>query len=168
MTLYPEELIYTETVATPPYKVIENEETISIELDKGKQFIEVPVDLTAIPLFVRAGSIIPMGPARQFTSEQSDEPLEICIYPGEDASFTLYEDEGDNYHYEEGLFSTIELKWDEAGSVFTIGEWKGAFPGMKQTRNFRVVLVKSDTESGSDENESAVTITYNGMEKIFK
>lgn len=135
---------------------------------EGGRLLEVPVDLTAIPLFVRAGSIIPMGPARQFTSEQSDEPLEICIYPGGDASFTLYEDEGDNYHYEEGLFSTIELKWDEAGSVFTIGERKGAFPGMKQTRNFRLVLVKPNTERDTDGNETAVTITYSGKKKSIQ
>lgn len=135
---------------------------------EGGRLLEVPVDLTAIPLFVRAGSIIPMGPARQLTSEQSDEPLEICIYPGGDASFTLYEDEGDNYHYEEGLFSTIELKWDEAGSVFTIGERKGAFPGMKQTRNFRLVLVKPNTERDTDGNETAVTITYSGKKKSIQ
>ncbi|MEN6588358.1 MAG: DUF5110 domain-containing protein [Proteiniphilum sp.] len=109
-----------------------------------------------------------MGPARQFTSEQSDEPIEIRIYPGQDTSFTLYEDEGDNYHYEEGLFSTIELKWDEAGSVFTIGERKGAFPGMKQTRNFRLVLVKPDTERDTDGNETAVTITHSGKKKSIQ
>ncbi len=135
---------------------------------EGGRLLEVPVDLTAIPLFVKAGSIIPMGPARQFTSEQSDEPLEICIYPGRDASFTLYEDEGDNYHYETGLFSTIELKWNEAESTLTIGNREGSFPGMEQTRTFRLRLVKPETKKDADENESAVIITYHGKEKSLK
>lgn len=127
--------------------------------------VDVHTDIKTLPLFVKAGSIIPMGPLRQFTSQQSDEPLEIRIYPGGDASFTLYEDEGNNYHYEEGLFSIIELKWDEETATFTVGERKGSFPGMEKIKPFRVVLVKPVTTTDTDKAETSVTITYTGKEK---
>lgn len=127
---------------------------------EGGRILDVPVDLTAIPLFVRAGSIIPMGPAKQFTSQSSGEPMEIRIYPGADASFTLYEDEGDNYQYEKGIFSSIEMKWDDAAATLTIGTRKGTFPGMEKSRTFRLLVVKPRTEK----NET-VTINYNGKRK---
>ena len=127
---------------------------------EGGRIMDVPVDLTAIPLFVRAGSIIPMGPAKQFTSQSSGEPMEIRIYPGADASFTLYEDEGDNYQYEKGIFSSIEMKWDDAAATLTIGTRKGTFPGMEKSRTFRLLVVKPRTEK----NET-VTINYNGKRK---
>lgn len=138
------------------------------KLHEGGKFIEVPVDLTAIPLFVRAGSIIPLGPTRQYTSEQTGEPMEICIYPGGDISYTLYEDEGDNYHYEEGLFSTIGLSWDDSESTLTIADREGTFPGMKQSRTFRLRLVKPACEKDAIVNETTVTITYHGMKKNIK
>lgn len=136
-----------------------------IDFRSGEQFeggriLDVPVDLTAIPLFVRAGSIIPMGPAGQQTSQPSDEPMEIRIYPGSDASFTLYEDEGDNYHYEKGLCSTIEMRWNESAATLTIGARKGTFPGMEHHRTFRLLVMKPQSDPGE-----TVTITYNGKRK---
>ena len=101
-----------------------------------------------------------MGPAKQFTSQSSGEPMEIRIYPGADASFTLYEDEGDNYQYEKGIFSSIEMKWDDAAATLTIGTRKGTFPGMEKSRTFRLLVVKPRTEK----NET-VTINYNGKRK---
>lgn len=69
---------------------------------KGGETVDVDIDLTKIPLFVKAGSILPLGPTRQFASEETDEPWEILIYPGADATYSVYEDEGNNYNYEKG------------------------------------------------------------------
>ena len=138
------------------------------KLYEGGRFIEVPVDLTAIPLFVRAGAIIPMGTARQYASQQTEEPMEIRIYPGTDASFTLYEDEGDNYHYEKGLFSTIGLSWDDSESTLTIADREGTFPGMVQTRTFRLRLCKPASDKEATGNESTVKITYHGRKKSIQ
>jgi alpha-D-xyloside xylohydrolase len=91
--------------------------------------------------------------------------VEIRIYPGADATFTLYDDEGDNYHYEKGAYSTIELKWDEETATFTVGERKGSFPGMEKIKPFRVVLVKPVTTTDTDKAETSVTITYTGKKK---
>ena len=135
---------------------------------EGGHIIEVPVDLTAIPLFVRAGAIIPMGAARQYASQQTEEPMEIRIYPGADATFTLYEDEGDNYHYEKGLFSTIGLSWDDSQSTLTIGNREGTFPGMVQTRTFRLRLCKPHSDREANGNESTVTLTYHGRKKSIQ
>lgn len=132
---------------------------------KGGVFVEIPVDLSTIPLFIKSGSIIPLGPAKQFASQQIDEPIEVRVYPGADATFMLYEDEGDFYHYEEGQYSTIELEWDEATSTFTIGDREGTFSGMEQTKYFRIILVKPYIGTKTEEKERAVIIHYHGKKK---
>ncbi len=134
----------------------------------GAQEIRVPASINAIPLFIKAGSIIPMGPLKQYSSQQVDEPIEIRIYPGKNASFTLYEDEGDNYNYEQGLYSTIELTWNDSEGTLTIGERKGSFPGMSQTRSFRVVMVKPLEEGEQSVIKTSVTINYEGKETTCK
>ncbi|MEJ2616051.1 MAG: DUF5110 domain-containing protein [Ignavibacteriaceae bacterium] len=99
------------------------------KVEAGKEIsTDAPID--KIPLFVKAGSIIPMGPFIQYSTEKPAEPIEIRIYPGENGSFTLYEDENDNYNYEKGIYSTIKFNWDDSNHEFTIGERKGSFPGM--------------------------------------
>lgn len=138
------------------------------EKRKGGMHIDVPADIETLPLFVKAGSIIPMGAAVQYASQPSDEPMEIRIYPGADASFTLYEDEGDNYHYEKGVYSTIELKWDEATATFTAGKREGSFPGMEKRQQFRVVLIKPAGNTHHEKSETAVSISYNGKKKIIR
>jgi alpha-D-xyloside xylohydrolase len=107
---------------------------------------EAPID--QIPLFIRAGSILPFGPTEQYTSEKRTDTLEIRIYPGADGRFTLYEDENDNYDYEKGLFSTIDFRWDEQAKTLSIGDRKGGFPGMAKERVFNVVVVKGTGVSG--------------------
>ena len=92
--------------------------------------------ISEIPVFVRSGSIIPMGLDVEYTSEKPWDCLEIDLYPGADGTFTLYEDEGDGYGYENGAFSTIEFRWDEATAELTIGARKGSFPGMLRERDF--------------------------------
>ena len=94
--------------------------------------------------------------------------MEIRIYPGADATFTLYEDEGDNYHYEKGLFSTIGLSWDDSQSTLTIGNREGTFPGMVQTRTFRLRLCKPHSDREANGNESTVTLTYHGRKKSIQ
>lgn len=104
----------------------------------GGKAIDAPAPLDRIPLYVRAGSIIPMGPDLEYSSEKAADPIEIRVYPGADGDFTLYEDENDTYHYEQGVYATIPLHWDDSSKTLTIGERKGSFPGMLQTRTFQV------------------------------
>ncbi|MDQ1769282.1 DUF5110 domain-containing protein [Labilibaculum sp. A4] len=121
---------------------------------------EAPIDL--IPLYVKAGSILPWGPEVQYASEKKWDDLEIRIYPGADGEFTLYEDEGDNYNYEKGAYSTISFKWDDAQQTLSISDRKGEFSGMLSERQFRLVLVNSISGTGLAENTPVRTVTYIG------
>jgi alpha-D-xyloside xylohydrolase len=106
----------------------------------GGQTIAAPAPLDTLPLYVRAGAIVPMGPDRQYTGEAPDAPVELHVYTGADGSFRLYEDEGDGYHYEQGAFSTIDVHWHDAARRLTIDARAGRFPGMPEQREFHVVL----------------------------
>lgn len=106
----------------------------------GGQTVNLTTTIKSIPMFVREGSIIPLGPQMQFTSEKPLDSLEIRIYPGADASLTLYEDEGDNYNYEKGIFATILLTWNDKSQCLTIGKRQGSYPGMPETRLFRITM----------------------------
>ena len=97
-----------------------------------------------IPMFVRAGSILPVGPEMQYVSEKPWDNLEIRIYPGRDAEFTLYEDEGDNYNYENGAYTETTFRWDDSARTLNIADRKGEYKGMLKKRNFNVVLVSAD------------------------
>ncbi len=110
---------------------------------KGGQTISRPTHIETIPLYVRAGGIVPLGPDVQYTSEKPWDNLEIRVYPGADGHFTLYEDEGDTYRYEDGAFSTILFSLK--GRVLTIGRRQGSFDGMLANRNFRIVLPDGKT-----------------------
>jgi alpha-D-xyloside xylohydrolase len=116
----------------------------------GGQEIEKETPIDILPLYVKAGSIIPMGPFQQYTSEKKPDTLEVRIYAGADGHFTLYEDEGDNYNYEKGMYSTIDLTWNDKARVLTINDRKGSFPGMLQKRIFNIVLVNKNTAVGMD------------------
>jgi alpha-glucosidase (family GH31 glycosyl hydrolase) len=107
-------------------------------------FKEIPIDL--IPIYVKSGSIVPM---MQSTSE-ADGSVEIRVYEGADGTFTLYEDENDNYNYEKGVYSTIPMKWNNATRTFSIGARKGSFPGMLQNRTFRIVMVSNNKGAGME------------------
>ncbi len=115
----------------------------------GGRIIKAEAPIDKIPLFVKAGSIIPMGPAMQYAEEKID-PIEIRIYPGADGEFTLYEDENNNYNYEKGIYSTITFTWDDAKKVLTIGDRRGEFPGMLSERKFKIVLVDKNKGTGMD------------------
>ena len=132
----------------------------------GGQVVEVAAPLERIPVFVRAGSIVPMGPVRQHSGEAPDAPLELHVYPGRDASFTLYEDEGDGYAYEQGAFATVEIRWDDRARLLTIGGRTGAYPGMPGVREVAVTLHPiaegSGTAAVANEGLEARAFSYAG------
>ena len=107
---------------------------------KGGQSVTLETALDRVPMFVRAGSILPLAPEMQYVGEKTWENLELRIFPGADGQFTLYEDEGDSYNYERGVYSTVSFSWNNKTRTLTIGERQGNYPGMLQTRLFTVVL----------------------------
>ena len=107
---------------------------------KGGQDVTLETTLDRVPMFVRAGSILPLGPEMQYVGEKAWDNLEMRVYPGANGSFTLYEDEGDNYNYEKGAYATITFQWNDSKKQLTIGERKGQYPGMLQKRHFTIVL----------------------------
>ncbi|KAA0129555.1 DUF5110 domain-containing protein [Chryseobacterium sp. SN22] len=110
------------------------------EKHKGGQEIEKSVNLQSIPLYVKAGCIIPFGPDVQFATEKKWDDLTVRIYPGTDADFILYEDEFDNYNYEKGASTEIPFYWNEKSKTLTIDTRKGKFKGMIEKRNFNLIL----------------------------
>jgi alpha-D-xyloside xylohydrolase len=107
---------------------------------KGGQSVTIQATLDQVPMYVRAGSILPLGPEMQYVGEKSWDNLELRVYPGADGSFVLYEDEGDNYNYEKGIYSTITFQWNDKSKILTIGARQGSYPGMLQQRQFTIVL----------------------------
>ncbi len=107
----------------------------------GGQEVTLTTTIDKMPLFVKAGSIIPFGPAVQFATEKKWDKLEIRFYEGANGEFSLYEDENDNYNYEKGIYSTINFKWDDKSKTLTIADRKGTFPGMLAERKFHVVKI---------------------------
>jgi alpha-D-xyloside xylohydrolase len=138
------------------------------KLIQGGQTIDAPAPIETIPLFVRAGSIVPMGPYLQFATEKAADPIEIRVYTGANATFILYEDENDTYNYESGKYSTIAMSWNEAEKSFAIGDRKGEFPGMLKDRTFRIVWVSEKNGVGIEPAGQAATIQYKGKEIKIK
>jgi alpha-D-xyloside xylohydrolase len=132
------------------------------EVDGGRT-IEAAAPVDRIPLYVRGGSIVPLGPDLEYASQKPADPIELRIYPGADASFTLYEDEGDNYNYEKGSHATIAIGWDEAGRKLTIGERQGQFTGMLNAHTFHIVFVGENRGGGIEPTAQADKIVeYSG------
>lgn len=124
----------------------------------GGQELSTLAPLAYAPLYVKAGSIIPLGPDVQYTNEKPWDNLDIIVYPGANGEFTLYEDEGDNYNYEKGLYSTITFKWNDKSGVLTIDKRQGSFPGMLTQRTFNVKIAGT----------SGKAISYNGKRTTVK
>ena len=114
------------------------------DLLDGGQTIAADAPISRCPLYVKEGSILPLGPDVQYANENKYDNIDIVVYPGKDASFLLYEDEGDNYNYEKGKYSTILLKWDDKAKRLTIGKRSGSFDGMPLSRKFNVKIVGDD------------------------
>ena len=107
---------------------------------KGGQNVTLETTIDRVPMFVRAGSILPLGPEMQYVGEKKWDNLEMHVYPGANGSFVLYEDEGDNYNYEKGAYATITFQWNDSKKVLTIGDRQGNYPGMLKTRTFTIVM----------------------------
>lgn len=135
---------------------------------KGGQWVKADATIDKIPLFVRQGAIIPMGPVMQYTSEKKDGEWEIRIYPGANGSFTVYEDEGDNYKYEQGSYSTYRLDWNDKQNTLTISDRNGTFPGVPTSRKLRLVKVGKGSGVGIIETTKEQCIEYNGRKLVVK
>jgi alpha-D-xyloside xylohydrolase len=116
--------------------------------------------INIMPLFVRAGSIVPLGPVVQYAMEKPADPLELRVYRGADGKFTLYEDEGDNYDYEKGKYATIPIFWNDARNTLEIGKRQGSFPGMLKERTFQVVFVSPGHGTGMEAESHADTVIH--------
>ena len=129
---------------------------------QGGQKLTVEAPYERMPLYVKAGSIVPFGPSVQYAMEKQPDVITLYVYGGADADFTLYEDEGDNYGYEQGRYATIPMHYSEADGKLTIGERQGDFPGMLQQRVFKVVKVSKDHPVAFNEDVAAKTVEYKG------
>lgn len=130
----------------------------------GGERVNVKAPIDTLPLFVRAGAIVPMGPVVQHAEAQTGKPLEIRIYRGANGSFELYDDAGDGFGYQQGQRSVIRFDWNEANQVLSIGAAEGSFPGMSASRIFKLVWV--DERHGAGQAEAASpqkTLTYTGQ-----
>ena len=129
----------------------------------GGQTLQAAAPLERMPLFVRAGSIIPTGPVQQYVDEKKDAPLTVVVYTGADGEFSLYEDDGKGYGYEKGEFSRIPLKWNEKTGELSIGARQGSFPGMQATREVRVRWISGPrADAGTLEPATDATVQYDG------
>ncbi len=135
----------------------------------GGQAIDAPAPYDAMPVHVRAGSIVPFGPELQWTGEKPADPVTLFVYAGADGAFTLYEDDGLTYGYEKGAFSRIPLRWNDATATLTIGQRRGSFPGMLASRTFEVVVVGKTKPVGfSFEPKADRTVRYDGAEVVVR
>jgi alpha-D-xyloside xylohydrolase len=116
----------------------------------GDQRILSPASVETIPLYVRAGSILPMGPEIEYATQKSASPIELRIYPGADGNFELYSDEGDSYNYEKGVHAAIPILWNDAARTLTIGKRSGSYPGMEGDVVFHVVVVGPHHGAGQE------------------
>jgi alpha-D-xyloside xylohydrolase len=131
----------------------------------GGRMTNAIAPLEHLPLYVRAGSILPLGPDEEWSTQKPADPIEIRIYRGADGDFSLYEDENDNYNYEKGTYATIPLHWDDTTHALTIGDRKGQFPGMLENRTFHVVFVRPNHGVGvNPADEIDKTVQYSGKQ----
>ncbi|MDP4248299.1 MAG: glycoside hydrolase family 31 protein, partial [Bacteroidota bacterium] len=117
---------------------------------EGGQTVDADASIGTLPLYVRAGSIVPLGPDVEYATEPTAKATELRIYPGADGSFPVYEDQGDGYDYEHGAYATYTLSWNDRSHELTVSDRKGSFPGMRQSTLFHVVLVRPGHGSGPD------------------
>jgi len=119
---------------------------------------ETPLDI--IPIYAKAGAVIPVGPAVQYAVKKNWDNLKVSVYPGANGDFTLYEDEYDNYNYENGKFSEIKFHWDDKSRTLKIADRTGAFTGMLQDRKFDIVIAPAGSNMGNS--KIVKSVAYNG------
>jgi alpha-D-xyloside xylohydrolase len=125
---------------------------------EGGQTLTVDAPYEHIPLYVRGGSILPVGPEMQYSDEKQPDVIDLYVFAGRDGQFNLYEDEGTNYNYEKGQYALIPFAYNEAEGTLTVGARQGEFPGMLKERTFRVIVGK----------QQPVEVTYNGAAQTVK
>ena len=131
----------------------------------GGQTVDADAPLKRMPLFVRAGSIVPVGPEIQYTSEKPGGDITLFVFTGADGSFDLYEDDGVSYAYEKGNFSRIPIRYDSAKNSLVIGARTGTFAGMPEERTFKVRWIKDGAKAQADLDAPAdATVSYKGAE----
>jgi alpha-D-xyloside xylohydrolase len=131
----------------------------------GGQTVKADAPQDKIPLFVKAGSIVPMGKFLQYTSEKPMDTLELRVYTGADGQFTLYNDEGNNYNYEKGKYTVIPFKWSEQQQTLTIDRQQGTYTGALKKCVLHIVWVNESNGKGIEISPKAKTVVYTG-EKI--
>ena len=139
------------------------------EMIEGGREISRECPISIMPLYIKAGSILPLGPKVQYTSEKKWNDLDICIYPGANGEFTLYEDEFDNYDYEKGAFTSIRFTWDDANRTLTISDRNGSYPGMLKNRRFNLTVMKPGKQNAETVMIKAdKRVSYSGKKMSFK
>ena len=134
----------------------------------GRQRLTVDAPYERIPLYIREGAIIPYGPDMQYNNEKPASEITLYVYGGKDGSFTLYEDEGVNYNYEEGAYATISFIYNDAEGVLTIGDRTGEFPGMLKERSFNIVKVDKNRSQPFDLDVKGIVVKYDGKQRTVK
>lgn len=136
---------------------------------QGGQEIVADAPISRMPLYVRAGSIIPLGPEIEYANEKPNGPIELRVYTGADGSFDLYGDEGDSYDYEKGAHATIPIQWNESTHTLTIGDRVGNYPGMADAMKINIVWVSPGHGTGEvvDAHPSR-TVIYKGVRTIVE
>ena len=129
------------------------------EKHEGGKEITKETTLDVIPLYVKAGSIIPVGPQVQYATEKPWDHLELKVYAGANGNFILYEDEFDNYNYEKGVYTEIPISWNNTSRKLTIGARKGAYEGMLKNCKFTVTL-QDGTQKNVDYNGKAISVKF--------
>ncbi len=133
----------------------------------GGQRLVVDAPYERIPVFVREGSIIPYGPEMQYSDERPADNITLYVYAGSNGNFQLYEDEGTNYNYEKGKFSTIDITYDDAAKTLTFGKRNGDYKGMLKERTFRIVYVTADQPRALDfEPQNVPVVNYKGNQVL--
>jgi alpha-D-xyloside xylohydrolase len=136
---------------------------------QGGREIEADAPLDRIPLFVRAGSIVPLGPEIEYADQKPAGPLDLRIFRGADGQFDLYQDEGDNYNYEKGTHAVIPLHWSEVDKTLTIGDRVGEYPGMPKEIELNIVWVSpGHGVGGSVESKPDKVVRYQGQKTSVK
>jgi alpha-D-xyloside xylohydrolase len=136
---------------------------------RGGQTIAAPAPLETLPLYVRAGSIVPLGPNVEYATQDPNGAIELRVYPGANGEFTFYEDENDTYNYEKGQYATFKFRWNDKLRQLTLTDRRGTFPGMAARRAFRVVLVKPGHGAGGElTSQAEKTVTYAGKALAIK
>ena len=128
----------------------------------GGQWVTRAADLNILPLYVRAGSIVPLGPLVQYATQAPDAPYEVRVYPGRDARFTVYEDDNETYDYEKGLYASYDLVWNDRARTLTVGPRRGSFAGLVATRRLNIAVMSQANATGFGSAPASRSIVYRG------